>query len=557
MKPKIAYLSSEFALSDDLPIYAGGLGILAADVLRQAADDNFPLVGVTLFYREGFFKQRIDAAGNQEHFYEKIDPAAAGLVDLDHLLEIPFPARNASPARHAGASHAGWRSDAGGPDRKIYLKIWQKNVQSTNQPINQSTLYLLDADVPENSSPDRTIAYRLYERVWAPHLDDDLLLGIGGVRLFRKLGIPVKVWHINDDHASFNILERIREYLGQGLSLSAAREKVKAETIFTTHTPVGGAESKFSKEEITPILAALFGPLKVDPLKVYELGKREWEGQEVFSLTVFAMRHARAVNAVSKKHFEVAKELWSFIGDLPLTYITNGVYAPGWTAPELHGIHPKGVTEAKQRAKARVAPRLGFDPNALVLSWARRFTEYKQPLLLLSDLNRLAKILANPQRPAYLLLSGKAHPEDPVGRDFVKTVIAATHDPRLNRRLIYLPNYNLEIARDLLSASDVWLNTPVPGWEASGTSGMKAVFNAALNASTADGWWLEGFNGKNGWVIDPPDANSLYHLLEEEIIPTYFQDQEKWAAMVKEALATCGTRFNTKRMLEEYTKLYR
>jgi len=576
MESKIAYLSSEFALSDDLPIYAGGLGILAADILYQAADDNVPLVGATLFYREGFFKQQIDEQGNQKHYYEKIDTEKVGLVDLDHLLEIPFP------------------------NRKVYLKIWKKDVFPTEQPNNQTTklreselqpseartaqpasLYLLDADLPENSPTDRKLAYRLYERVWAPHVDHDLLLGIGSVKLFRQLGIPIKTWHINDDHASFNILERLREYLGSGLTLSQAREKVKAETVFTTHTPVGGAESKFSRQEIIPVFTALFAGLNVNPEEIYDLGKRELEGEEFFSLTVFAMRHARTVNAVSKKHFEVAKELWGFIDNLPLTYITNGVYSPRWTAPELANFSNLSDTDlwnAKLAAKKRVSSKLKLDPNALVLAWAKRFTQYKQPLLLLSDLPRLAQILNNPEKPVYLLMSGKAHPEDPQGQEFVKTVISATHDPRLNRHLIYVPNYNLGIARDLLAASDVWINTPVPGWEASGTSGMKAVFNGALNASTLDGWWAEGFQpeaGKqlaNGWAIDPPNADALYQLLEEKIVPTYFASKTReassaksrasfdrrgqWLAMVKEAFATCGTRFNTKRMLEEYQKLY-
>ncbi len=583
--PRVAYISSEFALSDELPTYAGGLGILAADMLYQAAESNFPLCGMSVFYREGFFQQKIDPQGEQKHFYEQIDPEKAGLEDTGETIKIPLT------------------------DHEVTLKIWRKDVKpfghvlkdekpaghvlkdvSPNQPINQSTnqhssLYLLDADTPENSPEDRKITDRLYERVWAPHLTDDLVLGVGSVRAARKLGLPIEVWHINDDHGTFNILERLRENLEAGMPLKEAREKVKAETVFTTHTPVAGAESKFEREEISFALNALFEGLDVDPQAICDLGKRNWQSKEVFSLTVFAMRHARAINTVSQKHLEISRELWKFIaadgeprhgrGELPLTHVTNAVYAPRWTAKELRGITEetprKQLWEAKFNAKRRAAEQLShlafdkrrFDPKVLILCWCRRFTEYKQPTLLVSDLERLARILVNSDKPVYLLMAGKAHPEDPQGREFVKQVIEASRDPRLEGHLIYFPNYNLTLAKELLTAADVWLNTPVPGWEASGTSGMKAVYNCALNASTLDGWWAEAFNPStssgqvaNGWIINPPSAENLYRLLENEIIPTYYDRKEKWMAMVKESLATCGEKFDTSRMLEEYRKLY-
>lgn len=553
---KIAYISSEFALSDDLPLYAGGLGVLAADILYQASEDGFPLIGISVFYREGFFKQRIDSEGNQETFYEYTDPAKAGLVDTNELIKIPLPGHN------------------------ISLKIWRKDVSPIRQPI---PLYLLDSDIPENKGKDRVITNRLYEKVWAPRLIDDLVLGIGSVRAVRKLKIPIQVWHINDDHGTFNLLERLREELTRGLPLKEARKKVKTETIFTTHTPVAGAESKFSKEEIMPALDALFHGLKTGVAEeIYNLGKRKWEGGEVFSLTVFSMRHARAINTVSKKHLEVAKDLWGFIGKLPLSHITNAVYAPRWTAPELRNlwkadgkVDDRELWQAKLDAKKRVSEELGkvaldhrkLDPQSLILCWSRRFTKYKQPTLLVSDLARLTKILTDPKRPVYLLMSGKAHPEDPQGQEFVKEIITASRSSQLKEHLIYFPDYGLDLARDLLAATDVWLNTPVPGWEASGTSGMKAVYNSALNASTLDGWWLEGFQPArgeqmaNGWVIKGPNfAESLYRFLEEEVIPLYYQRKgglpEGWIKMVQEALRTCGPQFNAGRMLGEYKRLY-
>lgn len=556
MEPKVAYISSEFALSDDLPTYAGGLGILAADMLYQAAESQFPLCGISILYKEGFFQQKVDSEGKQQHFYEQIDPVKAGLIDTGETVEIPVV------------------------DHTVKLKVWRKDVVPPNQPSSQSPshLFLLDANIPENTPEDRKFTDRLYERVWAPHLVDDLILGVGSVRAARKLALPIEVWQINDDHGAFNIMERLRENLEKGMPLAEAREKVKAETIYTTHTPVAGAESKFSREEISFALNALFNGLDVNTEEIWELGKREWNGEEIFSLTVFAMRHARAINAVSRKHFDVSRELWKFIGDLPLTYVTNAVYGPRWSAKELEEINEdtpdKTLWEAKFQAKRSAAETIAhlaydkrrFDPKALVLVWARRFTEYKQPTLLVSDLDRLAKILVNRDQPVYLLMSGKAHPEDPQGQGYVKKVIDASRDPRLEGHLIYFPNYGLSLAKNLLTAADVWLNTPVVGWEASGTSGMKAVFNGALNASSPDGWWAEGYEAgpsdgvPNGWELNPPDAENVYRLLEEQIIPNYYQREgglpQGWLKMVKESLQSCGTRFHAKRMLEDYRKLY-
>lgn len=560
MVPKVAYISSEFALSDDLPTYAGGLGILAGDMLYQAAESQFPLCGISILYKEGFFQQKVDAEGKQQSFYEQIDPVRAGLENTGEMIEIPVV------------------------DHTVKLKIWRKDVIFHPNlkglgfpPPTPVPLFLLDANIPENSPEDRKITDRLYERVWAPHISDDLVLGVGGVRTARQLNLPIEVWQINDDHGAFNIMERLRENLAQGMALAEAREKVKSETVFTTHTPATGAESKFSREELIPVLNNLFAGLKIDLEEIWRIGRRELNPEEVFSLTVFAMRHARTINAVSKKHLDGARNLWSFIGDLPLTSVTNAVYAPRWTAGELLNLRGWGsetseveLWEAKTNAKRRAAEQLShlafekrrFDPKALVLVWARRFTEYKQPTLLVSDLDRLAKILVNRDRPVYLLMSGKAHPEDPQGHGFVKQVVEASRDPRLEGHLIYFPNYGLSLAKDLLAAADVWLNTPVVGWEASGTSGMKAVFNGALNASSLDGWWAEGFQPEageqvaNGWAIEPPTAENVYQLLEDKIVPAFYDQKEKWVTMIQESLRSCGKQFHTVRLLEEYRKLY-
>ena len=532
MEPKVAYLSSEFALDDALPIYAGGLGVLAADILYQAAESNFPLTGITVFYREGFFKQGIEPDGRQKSFYEQIDPQAAGLKDTESTIKVPL------------AGH------------EVSLKIWRKDVSFKGG--NAVPLYLMDADIEENRSEDRKITDRLYERVWAPHIIDDLVLGVGSVRLARELKLPIQVWHINDDHGTLNILERLREQLSQGLSLQEAREKVKSETVFTTHTPVAGAESKFTRDEFFPLLTTLFSGINIDLEEIWQLGKREWQGQEVFSLTVFAMRHSRAVNAVSQKHFNVSKKLWEFISEnVPTTYVTNAVYGPRWTPAESE----KSVIKESAAAEIQKLSLDGktFDPKSLVLAWCRRFAAYKQPNLLLTDEQRLLKILTNPEKPVYLLVAGKAHPEDPEGQEFVRRAIEFSRRTQVQNRFIYIPNYSLNSARPLLAASDVWLNTPKVGWEASGTSGMKAVFNQSLNVMTPDGWWPEGYNRKNGWVIEPEGddyATPLYRIIEEEIIPTYYERQDKWREMIKEAQQTCGEKFDAKRMLGEYRQLY-
>ncbi|MEX1061931.1 MAG: alpha-glucan family phosphorylase [Patescibacteria group bacterium] len=532
MDPKVAYLSAEFALDDALPIYAGGLGVLAADILYQAADQNLPLAGITIFYREGFFQQKIDPNGTQKSFYKRISPEDAGLEDTGQVIKVTLT------------------------DHEISLKIWRKDVSFAGG--NSVPLYLMDAELKENRPEDRKINDRLYERVWAPHIIDDLILGVGSVRLARQLNLPIKVWHINDDHGTLNILERLREQMVQGLSLSEAREKVKAETVFTTHTPVDGAESKFTRGELFPLLTVLFAGLKVDLEEIWQLGKREWQGQEVFSLTVFAMRHSREVNAVSQRHFDISRELWKFIGEnVPTSYVTNAVYAPRWTPEE------KDKLEVKKRAAREIQElsldKKTFDPNSLVLAWCRRFTNYKQPNLLLTDGERLLKILTNPDKPVYLLMAGKAHPEDSEGQEFVRRVIEFSRRSEVKNHFIYVPNYSLTSARSLLAASDVWLNTPRVGWEASGTSGMKAIFNQSLNAMTPDGWWPEGYNGKNGWLLEPEKddyATPLYRVIEKEIVPTYYQNQEKWQEMIQEAQKTCGEKFAGPRMLKEYLKIY-
>jgi len=585
-KGKIAYFSPEFALSDELPIFAGGLGVLAADILYQARDLDLPLVGVTLLYLAGCSHQRVDEEGNVKEECIKLNPQEAGLSETGVVVEVPFP------------------------DRKVYLKVWKKEIEGVN-------LYLLDTDLPKNSEADRTLAYRLYDgRDWPPHIERDALLGIGGVRALRKLGEEISVWHLNDDHTSFCLLERIRERVRGGDNFEEACQRTGEETVFTTHTIDPGAESIFTFGEITPYFNTLFAGLSVSPDKLFELGARKVEGQKVFSATVFSMRCSGIVNAVSQAHQKASQKRWGFVwanapeDKIPIAYITNAVYPPRWVADPIGALYDRYLSSdwrritgdpslwrkiaaapdeafwqarflVKKRLADEVLQRTGkkIDPEALILSYARRLVEYKQPTLLISDLSRLASILCNSKYPAYLLVAGKIHPQDERGKEAVQALVKASFDPRLEGRLIFLEDYGLKLAQLLTSGSDVWLNTPLPGREACGTSGMKALYNGVLHASTLDGWWAEAYDGKNGWVIDGsagspqegPDgvyaersrsAASFYNLLEKEIVPLYYRKvagvPKEWVGKVKNAIATIAPCCTTARMLKEYVnQLYR
>ncbi len=563
---KVAYLCAEFAVSPELPTFAGGLGVLAADVLHQASDSRLPVVGVSLLYAAGCFNQWLDEEGNPREECIRIDSRKAGLSDTGVIVDVSLS------------------------DRVVYLKVWKKEIGNV-------LLYLLDADIPENSELDRTMAYRLYDGRERPsRLERSLLFGVGAVRALRKLGEDISLWHLNDDHSSFSVLERIRERVSAGEDLAAARRRVKEETVYTTHTPVAAAESVFGLAEAKPALAALFRGTNVSIEELCALGAREAEGKECFSLTVFSMRHSRTINAVSQAHQKISRNLWSFIWpsapEEEITYVTNGVYlgrwvveplaqlyrqylAPGWASraddpslwEKVSSIPDGDFWEARLKAKealvAEVRRRTGreLDSQALILGFARRLVSYKQPALPLSSPERLASILCNPEKPVYLMMSGKVQPHGEV--DLIHTIVAAAKDPVLKGHFIFLENYGLELARLLVSGSDVWLNTPIPGNEACGTSGMKALYNGVLHASTLDGWWVEAFDGENGWEVTGPDfADSLYSLLEKEIVPLYYRQSDgmpkEWLAKVKRALSGLAPRFNTVRMMKEYgEKVYR
>ncbi len=589
MQNYVAYFSAEWGLSDKLPIYAGGLGILAADILKQANDSNLPFAGIGLFYHDGFFRQRIDTNGDQIEENFTITPQSAGLEEVIDpatgkplFIEIGFPKEPAA------------------------VKVWKKQIGNT-------PLFLLDTQIPINKDFEQEYTAHLYEGKWSPFIEQEILLGVGGTRLLRTLNLPISKYHINDDHAAFCILERLREYLEKGLSFNESCTCIKKETVFTTHTPVAAAESKYPVDFILPYLQTLFqkhlANKKVTREALLAMGGLDLPNRENFSLSVLALNLAGKINAVSARHQTTSKKIWQ----MPIDYITNAVHAPTWIAKPMDNYYQKYLGKNYQKEidspnlwqkledeeglkqinqdlwHARLEckktllsylinhpsippttyhPPAGGPPTSLFLGFARRFAPYKRAYLLTSDLDRLAKILTNPQKPVYLFIAGKAHPTDPVGKKYLKNIFEAAHNPRLQNHLIFLEDYNINLAKILISGVDVWLNTPLPPMEASGTSGMKAVLNGVLHASCADGWWYEAGNNEIGWVIGSPDqtddkqtANSLYELLENKIIPLYYQQENgvptAWLEKVKKSLSVLAPQFNTARLLKEYQeKLY-
>lgn len=593
MAKKILYFSAEWGLAKiDLPIYAGGLGVLAGDALNEADRMNLPWVGMGLLYREGFFRQKLNERGEQQEEPYYFDPRAYGLVVVKNkggkeplLLTVPFPGRN------------------------LYLQVWELR-------LHQTPLYLLDAAVPENSPQDQRLTARLYTGDWNLHLAAEVLLGIGGVEAAKALNLGIDLWHLNDDHATFSLLWRLKDCqqcLDEQLGFDGACQEIRDTTVFTTHTPIKGAESAFAKETVFPYLQALFGEGLAE--KIYALGEFQSDNnhEKLFSLSVAAMRLSRARNAVSLRHNTVAKNIWHFVwpkipeGKVPLRAVTNGINPYLWTYPSLDHLYRRyldprwldkvddvalwqkaSTIPAEELWPARLAAKKALrqylrprqlwrkDPpvEALFIGFARRFAAYKQPGVLLNDAAHLKALLLNPERPVYLFLSGKANHIDPVGKALVKKAWEMGKDPEFGQHIIFLEDYGLTSAQYLTAGVDLWINTPQPPWEACGTSGMKAIYNGVLNASTFDGWWYEAYGADIGWVIGPQTeaeaaklteqqtSDDLFYLLAQEIVPLYFQrDKDSvphaWLEKVKTALAKLGPRFNTRRMLKEYqAKIY-
>ena len=595
----IAYFCAEFGFHESLPIYSGGLGILAGDHCKAASDLRLPFAGVGLLYRQGYFHQSIDRDGNQQ----------ATDVDSDFDMLPVAAARGPDGAELQVAVEL--------PGRKVALKVWQAR-------IGHVRLVLLDTDVPPNSERDRAIAHRLYGGDRHTRIEQEIVLGIGGVRALAALNIAPTVWHINEGHAAFLVLERIRGAMRQGLDLRSALEAVAVNTVFTTHTAVPAGHDQFADSMIGEYFEPWCRELGIPVADLCALGRTDGSGE--FNMTALAVRGSRHQNGVSRIHGEVSSKIlagfWPQIdaGENPVDQVVNGVHVPTYLAPEwadlferfldLDWVSRTGDPECwrrldaipdqlfwsmhqllksrmlhlvryriraqharNQASEAHLDRLLRFadpaDPNVLTIGFGRRFATYKRALLLFEDLDWLREILADAQRPVLFLYAGKAHPADQPGQDLIRQLSQLSRGAEFEGKVLLVEGYDLRLARRLVSGVDVWLNNPIYPLEASGTSGMKAGLNGVLNLSVLDGWWGEGYTGDNGWAIKPAsqltdqhgrnreEARTLYEILQDQVIPAYYNRgsmgySPQWIRMAKRSIATILPRFNAARMVNDY-----
>ncbi|WP_352413802.1 alpha-glucan family phosphorylase [Thermus sp.] len=594
----VAYFSAEFGFHSSLPIYAGGLGILAADHVKAASDLGLNLVGVGLFYHQGYFHQRLSPEGEQVEVYEDLLPEELPLLPV---------LKDGKPLR-VGVEF---------PGRTVYLGALRAQVGAL-------PVYLLTANLPENAPEDRALTARLYAPGLEMRIQQELLLGIGGVRLLRALGLSPKVWHMNEGHSAFMGLERVRELVAEGLSFREALEVAAAGALFTTHTPVPAGHDAFPLDLVDKYLGGFWGRLGTDRETFLALGLEEKPWGPVFSMSNLALRLSRRANGVSRLHGAVSRRMFAHLWkglleeEVPIGHITNGVHTWTFLHPRLKRLYAEAfgpewlkrpqeaatwrvealgeeflrvrrelkedlirevrrrVHEARRRngespARLRQAEAL-LDPEALTLGFARRVATYKRAILLFKDPERLRALLKGPN-PVQIVFAGKAHPKDEAGKAYLKELITRIRELGLEDRMVVLEDYDLYLARFLVQGVDVWLNTPRRPMEASGTSGMKAALNGALNLSILDGWWAEAYNGKNGFAIgddrvyeseeaqDLADALSLYDVLEHEVVPLFYAKggggvSAGWLAMVQESLRTLGPQYSAARMVREYQEVY-
>jgi glycogen phosphorylase len=602
----VAYFCAEFGVHNSLPLYSGGLGVLAGDHLKSASDLGLPLVAVGLLYHQGYFRQRLGRDGWQTEIYQK-----KNLPDLPLSLaedEEGAPVRVELSVR----------------GRRVLAQAWRAEV-------GRITLYLLDTKLDENDETDRLITGHLYGGDRETRCVQEMVLGLGGVRLLRRLGIEPHVFHLNEGHSAFLTLELARELTTAGKSFEEAVEVVRGRCVFTTHTPVAAGHDEFVAPLIEKCLGEGFwASLGLSRDEFINLGRvNAGEDAELFGLTPLALRMCRSTNGVSRIHGEVSRALWSkmwperTVEEIPITYVTNGVHAPTWVAPMIKAIYEKyagedwaevlrdpqqwtGAVEkisdeelwrANRLLKKRLiafirhrlfharlqqgesaeyveAARTMFDPEALTIGFARRVAAYKRWSLILTDPDRLFRLINDAERPVQFVFAGKAHPQDQGAKLILQQLAQWKLDPLVMRRAVFIQDYDQAIARQLVQSVEVWLNVPRRPFEASGTSGQKVAMNGGLNLSILDGWWPEGYDGTNGWAVgdtdhaiqseeeDRRDVESLYRVLETEVVPTYYERDEsgiprRWVAMMKRSIETLAPAFNSDRMVQEYTqKIY-
>jgi starch phosphorylase len=590
----IAYFSAEFGLHESLPIYSGGLGVLAGDHVKEASDIGLPFVAVGFIYPQGYFRQRLDPSGWQEAVYNKInfaDIAASPALTPDGkevVVEVELPGRT------------------------IYAKVYRVQV-------GRVPLFLMDTDIHPNNPQDRELSARLYGGDQEMRVAQEIVLGIGGVRALRQLGINPTVLHMNEGHSAFLVLELARELIQKGMTFAEACEEIRSRSVFTTHTPVPAGNDAFPLQLIEKYFWQYWPQLGLSRDEFMNVALQQQSWGPTFAMTVLALKLSERHNGVSKLHGAVARGMWHWlypggsVEEIPISSITNGVHTSTWLAPEMRRLYDaylgadweetlddpdlwqaihdipndvlwetrrmlkrQLVESARERLRQRHI-RLGIQPavwpvldeHALTIGFARRFATYKRATLLFKDIERIKAILNRPDRPLQLIFSGKAHPADDPGKHFIQQVYQISQQPGFAGKILFLEEYDMHIARKLVQGVDIWLNNPRRPNEASGTSGQKASLNGAPNLSVLDGWWPEAYNGRNGWAIgeereyinydeqDWHDSQHLYYLLENEVIPKFYDRGEDgiphaWMAFTKEAIATVAPMFSTRRMVKEY-----
>ena len=597
----VAYFCAEFGFHESLPIYSGGLGILAGDHCKTASDLGLPFVGIGLLYRQGYFFQTIDNEGNQHAQYAD--------SDFDDLPISPLVRKDGAELKVTVPM----------PGRDVVLKVWQARVGHVR-------LYLLDTSLPENSAADRAIAHRLYGGDRTTRIEQEIILGVGGVRALAALGITPTVWHINEGHAAFLLLERIRMLIEKGLDFASAIEAAAANTVFTTHTAVPAGHDHFAEDVVRHYFEGWLPQLGITTDHLLSLGRSP--DSPDFNMTALAIRGSRFHNGVSTIHGEVSSKIcskmWPQIDpeENPVGHVTNGVHVPTFLAPDwydlfdrylgygweqrltdrecwqgIHAIPDQQFWAVRQALKSQLFHLLRnrlseqharnhgseahldrvlrlanpTNPHALTIGFARRFATYKRAPLLFENIDWLREIVCDENRPVIFLFAGKAHPADIPGQDLIRRIAEVSRMSEFEGRILLIEGYDLRLARRLVSGVDVWLNNPIYPLEASGTSGMKAALNGVINLSILDGWWGEGYDGSNGWAVKPvadttdparrdrEEVRTLYELLQDSVVPMFYDVgplgfSPAWVAMAKRSIATLLPRFNTERMLTEYVE---
>ena len=602
-RPSVAYFSMEYGLTHVLKIYSGGLGILAGDYLKEASDSNVDMTAVGFLYRYGYFTQTLSVEGQQIANYEAQNFGNLPITQVMNedgtpmILEVPFH------------------------DRPIYSNIWKVAVGRIN-------LYLMDTDIEKNSEFDRSITHQLYGGDWENRMKQEYLLGIGGILLLKKLGIRKEVYHMNEGHAAFISVQRLLDYVQEEkLSFHEALEVVRASSLYTVHTPVPAGHDYFDEPLIAKYMTPIVQRLGIPWQQFMDMGRANPGSNERFSMSVFALNTAQETNGVSKLHGTVSKKMfqpvWSgyFPEELHVGYVTNGVHLPSWATSSVKALYEKffgdnfyddqsnadiwkniynvsddELWELRMHLKKKLVDYIQVEfkegwlknqadpsrimtmleevnPNALLIGFSRRFATYKRAHLLFTDLDRLSRIVNNPKHPVQFIFAGKAHPADGGGQGLIRQIVEISRRPEFLGKIIFLENYDMRLAKRLVSGVDIWLNTPTRAQEASGTSGEKAEMNGVLNLSVLDGWWYEGYKQGAGWALtdkktydnqayqDELDATTIYSLLENEIIPLYYAHNSngysaEWVQYIKKSMSEIAPQFTTKRMMDDYYHLF-